>query len=335
MNTRGMPRIPEKNELAQKNVFDNKHKKVVRKKILMKSFKKFQHVDEAAIHIPPADVSHIQRKWLDLPYAELSTAQKLDIYLPDIGDGPFPVILFIHGGGFAIGDKRDIHVLTWLKGLKRGYALVSVNYRLSGEAVFPAGLQDIKAAIRWLRANSDQYHLDGDHIAACGGSSGGNLAAMVNLTAHVTEFDDPRLGNLDFLSNVQASVDWFGPTDFLKMDEQLEESGYGPADHGEANSPESRYLGAKLSDVPLKVELANPMTYIYEKMPPILIQHGRLDTLVPVQQSIIFVEKLKSYVSSGRFEFDIIEGAGHGDPLFETNENMNRVFSFLDKHLKL
>ncbi len=290
-------------------------------------------MDEASIIIPPADVSQIQRKWLDLSYATLSASQKLDIFIPDIGEGPFPIILYIHGGGFAIGDKRDIHVLTWLKGLKRGYAIVSTNYRLSGEAVFPASLQDIKAAIRWLRATSDQYHLDGDHIAACGGSSGGNLAAMVNLTAHVAEFDDPRLGNLDFPSNVQAAVDWFGPTDFLQMDDQLEESSYGPADHGEANSPESRYLGAKLSEVPLKVELANPMTYINEKMPPILIQHGRLDTLVPVQQSIMFVDKLRNYVRGDRYEFDIIEGAGHGDSLFETDENMNRVFSFLDKHL--
>jgi dipeptidyl aminopeptidase/acylaminoacyl peptidase len=118
------------------------------------------------------------------------------------------------------------------------------------------------------------------------------------------------------------------------MDEQLDESGFGPSNHNEADSPESRYLGAKLSDVPIKVELANPMTYVHEQMPPILIQHGRLDSLVPVQQSIIFVEKLEKHVGHDRFEFDILEGAGHGDPLFETEENMSRVFSFLDKHLK-
>ena len=115
---------------------------------------------------------------------------------------------------------------------------------------------------------------------------------------------------------------------------KLKENGFGLTDHGEAGSPESRYLGAKISDVPLKVELANPMTYVHEGMPPILIQHGRLDELVPVQQSMIFVGKLEKYVNPERFEFDIIEGAGHADPLFETDENMNRVFKFLDKHLK-
>jgi acetyl esterase/lipase len=284
--------------------------------------------------IPLADVSRFQRKWLDLPYAGLSPAQRLDIYLPDAGDGPFPVIMHIHGGGFEIGDKCDIHVLPYLKALERGYAVVSMNYRLSGEAIFPAGLQDIKASIRWLRANAQTYHLDTERMAACGGSAGGNYAAMVCLTASVAEFDDPRLGNIEYPCHVQVAVDMFGPTDFLKMDEQLNENGFGPGDHGEADSPESKYLGAKINDVPLKVVLANPMTYIHEHMPPILIQHGRLDTLVPVQQSMIFVEKLKKYVSLDRFEFDIIEGAGHGDPLFETDENMNRVFTFLDQYLK-
>jgi acetyl esterase/lipase len=284
--------------------------------------------------IPMADVSHIKRKWLDIPYASLSPSQKLDIYLPDEGDGPFPVILHIHGGGFEIGDKRDIHVFAYLKALVRGYAVVSINYRLSFEGKFPAGLQDIKASIRWLRANCHTYHLDTDRIAACGGSAGGNYAAMVCLTANVTEFDDPCLGNMEYPCHVQAAVDMFGPTDFLKMDAQLEENGYGPGDHNTEYSPESRYLGAKLSDVLLKVELANPMTYIHEQMPPLLIQHGRLDCMVPVQQSMIFVEKLEKYVSPDHFEFDIVEGAGHGDPLFETDDNMNRVFSFLDKYLK-
>jgi acetyl esterase/lipase len=300
----------------------------------MKIIDKPEPADAPSFEVPIADVSHISRKWLDLPYASLSPAQKLDIYLPDEGDGPFPIILYIHGGGFAFEDKRRVPLLPFLKGVERGYAVVGVDYRLSGEATFPAGIQDVKAAIRWLRANSQQYHLDGGRISACGGSSGGNYAAMICLTSNVTELDDLSLGDPEYPCNVQAAVDWYGPTDFLKMDEQLEENGFGPGTHAEADSFESKYLGAKLSDVPLKVVLANPMTYVHEGMPPILIQHGRLDSLVPVQQSMIFVEKLGKYVSPDRFEFDVIEGAGHADPLFETEENMNRVFAFLDKHLK-
>jgi acetyl esterase/lipase len=286
------------------------------------------------LKIQPELLSKITHKWLDLAYAQLSPAQKLDIYLPEEGESPFPVLLYIHGGGFSKGDKCDINLFTPLKVLQRGYAVASVNYRLSGEAVFPAALQDIRTAIRWLRAFGKKYQLDINRIAAFGGSAGGNLAAMACLTAHVAEFDDDALGYLEYSCRVQAAVDWFGPIDFSSIDEQLEESGYGPADHGQSDSPESRYLGAKLADIPLKVALANPMTYIHRNMPPLLIQHGRLDALVPVQQSIEFVEKLEKIVPSGRFEFDIIEGAGHGGDLFETDENIERVFSFLEQHIK-
>ncbi len=100
---------------------------------------------------PPADTSHLKRKFLDIPYARLSPAQKLDIYLPDTVNGPFPVILLIHGGAFMGCDKADLHVLPALEGLKRGYAVVSINYRMSGEAKFPALVQDAKAAVQACR----------------------------------------------------------------------------------------------------------------------------------------------------------------------------------------
>lgn len=300
----------------------------------MDIIRKHKHIAGELFRIPQADISHIRRKWLDLAYAQISSAQKLDIYLPDEGDGPFPTILHIHGGGFEMGDKRDMPVAAYLRGLNRGYAVVSINYRLSGEAIFPAGLQDLKAAIRWLRVNQSKYLLDGSRIAACGGSAGGNYAAMLCLTAKNTELEDLSLGNPSFSCDVQAAVDMFGPTDFLKMDEQLTESGLGPGDHNQADSPESKYLGAKITENPARVQLANPITYVHEEMPPILIQHGRMDHLVPVQQSMIFVEKLNQCVSQDKFEFDILENADHGDPQFESHENMNRVFSFLEKHLK-
>ena len=295
---------------------------------------KFGPMDEALIQIPPADVSHIRRKWLDLPYASRSPAQKLDIYLPSDGNGPFPIVLHIHGGAFFIGDKCDIHLMSFLSGLERGYAVVGVNYRLSGEAIFPAGLQDIKAAIGWLRDNTEPYHLDGNRMAACGGSAGGYYAAMMCFTADIPEFDDPSLGNLEYPCHVQAGVDWFGPIDFLTLDEQLAASGMGPANHSDATSPESRFLGAKITDIPDKARRASPLTYVHAAMPPILIQHGRIDAMVPVQQSMGLVQKLEETVSPDRFEFDILENAGHGDPLFETEANMNRVFQFLDRYLK-
>jgi len=281
-----------------------------------------------------ADVSYITRKWLDVAYASLSPAQQLDIYLPESGEGPFPVILFIHGGAFAMGDKRDGQIESYLRGLQRGYAVVGVNYRLSGEAIFPAGLRDVRAAIRRLRAHGAMYRLDGSRIAACGESSGANYAAMIGVTDGVPLFDDPALADPGLPANVQAVVDWFGPTDFLKMDEQLAASGLGPCAHSRPDSPESLYLGAPLGEVPERVRLANPMTYISDRMPPILIQHGALDAVVPFQQSVGFARAIEERVGLGRYELDVLENAGHADPMFRTDENMARVFTFIDRHLR-
>lgn len=283
--------------------------------------------------MPEADVSFVKRKFLDIPYASFSDAEKLDIYLPESGDGPFPVFLQIHGGGFEIGDKRDIQALPFLKVIERGYAMISINYRLSSEAVFPAAVQDVKAAVRWIRANQAHYYLDGNRIAACGGSAGGNLAAMLGVTGKTDAFDDPQLGNMTYPSNVQAVVDWFGPIDFLTMDVQATQNGFGLTDHSEPFSPESKYLGAPIWEIPEKVKSANPTTYIHPGMPPFFIQHGSDDYLVPVQQSINFAQAIKDRFPEIPVQFEITEHAGHGDPLFETDSNLDKVFTFLDKYL--
>jgi acetyl esterase/lipase len=196
-----------------------------------------------------ANTDNLKRKWLDVAYASKSPAQKLDIYIPDEGEGPFPVILSIHGGAFKSGDKGDGQVKPMLAGLKRGYAVVSVNYRLSGEAIFPAQINDIKAAVRWVRANAKQFKLNREKIAAWGGSAGGHLAAMVGTSGNVKELEDLSQGNPDQSSRVQAVVDWFGPTDFLKMDEQLKESKVAnPQTHSIPDSPESELIGKNLAD---------------------------------------------------------------------------------------
>jgi acetyl esterase/lipase len=276
----------------------------------------------------------IKNKFLDIAYAQVSPAQKLDIYLPDTGSGPFPVIIAIHGGGFEMGDKADGQVNAMLEGLKRGYAVVSVNYRLSGEAAFPAQIQDVKAAIRFVRAHAKTYKLNPDKLAAWGGSAGGNLSALVGTTGDVAEFDDPKLGNAAQNSRVQAVVDWFGPIQFDQMDAQFRASGKGRADHDAATSPEAKLLGQPLAQVPALVRRASPVTYISPSDPPFFLEHGTADPLVPTEQSKNFYAELVKVLGPDKVTLTLLEGASHGGPQFETPENLAKVFAFLDKYLK-
>lgn len=281
------------------------------------------------------NTDQIQRKWLDIAYATTSQAQNLDVYLPDNGNGPFPVILSIHGGAFKFGDKGDNQLNPMLEGLKRGYAVVSINYRLSQEAIFPAQIYDVKAAVRWIRANAKQYKLNRDKIAAWGGSAGGTLAALVGTSGDVKELEDLSLGNPTQSSRVQVVIDWFGPTDFLKMDEQLKESKVkNPQIHSIPDSPESELIGKNLVDASELVKAVNPESYITTDDPPFLIQHGLIDHLVPYQGSVNLASKLSSVIGKQNVTLELFENNDHGGPAFTTEQNINKVFAFLDNYLK-
>ncbi len=281
-----------------------------------------------------ANIGAITRKWLNVAYATKSPAQKLDIYLPNAGDGPFPVIVSIHGGAFKMGDKADGQLTPVLEALKHGYAVVSVNYRLSGEAIFPAQIQDVKAAIRFVRANAKAYKFNPDKIATWGGSAGGHLAAMAGTTGDLTLFDDASLGNAGQSSRVQAVVDWFGPIQFDQMDAQLRASGKGVPDHNAANSPESELVGKQITQAANLVKRASPATYISPNDPPIFIEHGTEDQLVPTEQSKNFYADLVKVMGKDRVTLTLLAGARHGGPQFGTPENLANVFAFLDKYLK-
>jgi len=284
--------------------------------------------------LPQADVSGIKRKFIDVPYAYISVFQKLDIYLPETGAGPYPVIVSVHGGAWMMCDKNDVQLSPALKALDEGFAVVSVNYRLSGEAKFPAQIHDVKAAIRWIRAHAADYGLDPDRIAVWGGSAGGHLSELAGTStgtdAGSVYLEDPSLGNPDESCAVDAVVAWFAPTDFLKMDVYFNETGAGTADHGDPDSPESRLLGRHIVTVPDMVAAANPETYVHPMMPPFFLQHGIADPIVPFQHSVAFAEKIRKVRGDAGVKLDLIPGAKHGgSPEFETPENISRVISFI------
>lgn len=269
----------------------------------------------------------------DLAYGSLSPAQTLDLYVPE-GKGPFPLVVIIHGGGFMTGDKTNGAELGRVKVLlKEGYAVASINYRLSDEAIYPAQIHDVKAAVRYLRANAQKYRLDPDNFGAWGSSAGGTLAALLGTTCDVTELEGAKLGNSEQSSCLQAVVDWFGLVDLLKMDKQFKGTGC-PGGHDEADSAESLGVGAPIQTVPEIVYKTNPTNYIDASDPPFFIQHGSDDCRVPPEQSKDLAEALRAVIGGENVYYSVLPGAVHGGAKFKTDANFDLVIDFLDSYLK-
>lgn len=271
------------------------------------------------------------RIWSDVAYANVSPAQMMDIYLPE-GEGPFPVVVLIHGGAFKMGDKR-METQNAEALVSKGYAAASINYRLSGEAKYPAQIEDCKAAVRFLRANAKKYHLNPGKIGSWGSSAGGNLSAMLGTSAGVAELEGASLGNAGVSSKVIASVDWFGPINFCTMDGEAAALGFTGRTNGES-SPESQLIGKTVQSAPELVAKANPTTYITADDAAFFIQVGSMDRNIPYTQSRNFYEVVKKVLGNEKVSFELLEGAGHGGPQFSESSNIEKVIVFFDKYLK-
>lgn len=278
------------------------------------------------------NLDKIKIKYLDVPYATLSSAQKMDIFLPENKKGPFSTIVFIHGGAWMRGDKRFQLTNPILEALKRGYAAVTINYRLSNEAIFPAAIEDAKASIRFLRGNAKKYNLNSDKIFVFGRSAGANLAALIGTTNKTKKFDNPNLGYKDFSSEVSGVIAFYPPCNLLTMDKELDELGLLEEKdfHSNPNSPASKYMGGALIETSEKVAENNPITYISKDIPPFFVAHGTMDRTVPFTQSVLLVNAL--YKNSKKTTI-FIPGVGfrHGDPRFFTPQFLNPMFDFIDQ----
>jgi acetyl esterase/lipase len=267
--------------------------------------------------LPHSAIAH-----LDVPYVTGGhPRQVLDLYLPAEGT-QLPLIIWVHGGAFRMGSKEDGVPLDYLAA---GYAVASINYRLSQHALFPAQIEDCKAAVRWLHAHAAQYGLGPDRFGAWGPSAGGHLVAMLGTTGSVNRFDVGE--NLQASSRVQAVVDYFGPTDFLQMDAHRVPGGQ---IHNAPDSPESELVGGPIQENPARVAAANPITYVGPDAPPFLIAHGELDPLVPHHQSELLAAALDS--ADVPVSFYTVKGGGHGgftDPVVP-----QLTQEFLARHLQ-
>lgn len=257
-----------------------------------------------------------------LRYAEVSPNHLLDLYLPDDMSHRPPLVVGIHGGRFSLGNRRWelLHVPQLLEA---GYAIASVEYRLVAEARFPAAVQDCKAAVRWLRSHANDFGYDPQRLVAWGRSAGGHLAAMVGATGGAaTSFDDAALADTSISAQVQAVVDWYGPSDFSLMDSHFashQAAGcHAPAVLSDSpDSPIAAYLGASPAAAPHLARASSPITYIRESsaVPPFFLATGDADCKVPYQQSLILAEALEAVGAD--VELRCLPGIGHGAVEFE------------------
>ena len=256
----------------------------------------------------------------DLIYSDAGgIPQEIDLYLPKNANGPTPVVVWVHGGGWKNGSKKNPKNLYMVE---HGYAVASINYRLTHEGQWPAQIDDCRESIRWLRRQAKKYNLDADNIGVWGSSAGGHLVALMGTL--------PYDSNEKISSRVQAVCDWYGPTELLSMPPN--NVGNGRTEEDVANSNGAKLLGCTVKDCPDLANLASGLDQVSSDDAPFLIMHGDLDPGVPVTQSTRFYEKLKAH--GVHAELEIISGAGHGGPLFATKELQGRILAFFDQFLK-
>lgn len=251
----------------------------------------------------------------------------LDLFLParESTAPPAPLIIWVHGGAWRSGSKSENPLLPLRQ---RGFAVSSIEYRLSGEAPFPAAAFDIKAAIRYLRGNAGKYGLDTGRFAIGGSSAGAHLAALVGVTNGLKELEGEVGEFRSHSSDVHAILDWYGPTNFMTILEQSTAHGLSvrvPAF--------DQFLGGQPKDKPELAKLASPVFHVDRQDPPLLIFHGDQDIQVPINQSHELQGKYKALGLSCTFE--VIHGAAHGGSAYSTPERVEFCRQFLVTALKI
>ncbi|HWY86598.1 MAG TPA: alpha/beta hydrolase [Gemmataceae bacterium] len=257
----------------------------------------------------------------DIEYANPDNQHlQLDMARPKTGDGLFPAIVCIHGGGFRAGFRNGYDTLC-ARLAHEGYLAVTVSYRLAPKYQFPAAVHDVKESVRWLRANAKKYHVDPERIGVTGGSAGGHLAQFLGVTVDVKGFEG-KGGHLDQSSRVSCVVNYYGPSDFTKS--------YGKSVDAADVLP--LWLGGNLDNARHRHIVASPLYWVTPNAAPTLCVHGTQDKYVAHEQAVRLVERLKS----AGVEADLLtlEGAGHGFKGPDADKAEKAMFAFFAKHLR-
>jgi acetyl esterase/lipase len=235
----------------------------------------------------------------------------MDVYLPEIGNPPYPAVVIVYGSAFFGNNQKQTAYNTLGEPLlKNGFAVVAVNHRSSRDTIFPAQIHDIKASVRFIRANGTEFQIDTSFIGITGYSSGGHLSAFTGTSGSISQLEGNVGQFTSYSSSVDAVVDWFGPIDFQSMD-----SCGSTMAHDAPDSPESTLIGGSIQENDDLCALANPISYIDPDDPPFLILHGDADPLVPhCQSEKLYAALQKMGVPS---QLVLVPDAGHGPGLFE------------------
>jgi len=264
----------------------------------------------------------------DIEYAKAGrTSLELDLYRPSGYGYDLPAVVWIHGGGWSGGDKSDVSEMCE-QIAQGGYVVVSLNFRLSDEAIFPASVFDVKAGVRWVRGNADEYDIDSTKIGTIGSSSGGHMASLLGTSGGVSDLEGKVGDNLDQLSTVQAVVDMFGPVDLVNLTTDCANDCV--VDHNDSESPESNYLGCTLPDCLGRAAVASATTYIDSDDPPFFILHGNEDPVIPLAQSTNFAASLTNVGVST--EIIVVDGYSHDRGMFWNYSD--NIIEFFNTHLK-
>jgi len=261
-----------------------------------------------------------------------NSKQMLDLYIPAGVTAPTALIIHIHGGAFMMGSKGTGEQPSFVTLFNNGYICADINYRLSGDTLWPAQIHDCKAAVRFLKVHAAQYHIDTCKIGVIGESAGGNLVSMLGTTGGVAELEGLHLGSANATSRVQAVVDLFGPINFLTMDAEALALGF-VINTNSATSPESRLMGAPVQTIPELVTLANPTTYISADDAAFFISAGDVDRNIPYTQGQNLCAALAPVIGSPRASFELMAGQGHGGSFWHNATQDAKYLTFFNTWL--